>query len=77
MQNRGRLTPKELRQRAGLTQQEVAVALGKAVSTISQWERGLKPPTLTLSETLQLIRLYKCTLEEAVRAFEGLDPDQT
>lgn len=76
MQNRGRLTPKQLRQRAGLTQQEVAVALGKSVSTVSQWERGLKPPTLTLSETLRLLRLYQCTLEEAAEAFEGTGFDQ-
>lgn len=70
------LTPRFLRDRAGLTQQEVADALGKRVSTISDWERHVYAPNLTLSEALKLLRLYECTLEEAVEAFDLVDPNE-
>lgn len=65
------LTPKSLRERAGLTQQDVAIALGKRVNTVSEWERGLYVPKLTFSETIRFLQLYGCTLEEVAEAFEN------
>jgi DNA-binding XRE family transcriptional regulator len=71
MQSQEPLTPADLRERAGLTQRQVAIALDKRVSTISDWERKEKYPKLTFTEILQLTRLYSCTLEELAQAFDG------
>ena len=35
---------RQLRHAAGLTLEDVAAALGKSVSTVSLWERGLRRP---------------------------------
>lgn len=53
-----------LRERVGLTQRQVAEALGKTDQTISNWENGVRTPKLTPRETLALCRVLKCTLEE-------------
>jgi len=54
----------QLRQRVGLTQRQVADALGKTDQTVSNWENGVRAPRLTPRETLTLCRVLKCTLEE-------------
>lgn len=53
-----------LRERVGLTQRQVAEALGKTDQTVSNWENGVRAPKLTPRETLVLCRVLKCTLEE-------------
>ncbi|MHC5748109.1 MAG: helix-turn-helix transcriptional regulator [Nostoc sp.] len=60
---------KELREKADLSAERVAVELGKSVSTIRFWEAGTYIPSLSPSETLQLTRLYRCTLEELSESF--------
>jgi transcriptional regulator with XRE-family HTH domain len=60
---------KELREKAGLSAERVAVELGKSVSTIRFWEAGTYIPNLSPSETLQMIRLYRCTIEELSESF--------
>lgn len=67
------LTPMKLRERAGLTQKQVADALGKTVGTVSNWERLVKEPKLKFSEVQRLISLYGCTLEDLIEAFEGAE----
>lgn len=64
------LTPKQLRERASLTQRQVADALSLRSSTVSEWERGLSYPNLTFYETLKLLNLYNCSLEELSIAFD-------
>ncbi|MEM7578342.1 MAG: helix-turn-helix transcriptional regulator [Cyanobacteria bacterium P01_A01_bin.80] len=64
----------KLRERVGLTQRQVSVALDKKQSTISDWERGVTSPRLTLREVRNLARLYNCTLDDLVEAFEGVKP---
>ncbi|MDX2215480.1 MAG: helix-turn-helix transcriptional regulator [Oculatellaceae cyanobacterium bins.114] len=64
------ITPKLLRERVGLTQQQVAIALGKRVGTVSEWERRLYAPRLTFRETLKLMEIYQCTLEDLAEAFD-------
>ncbi len=59
---------KDLRQRAGLSAEVVAVKLGKAHSTIRNWESGKSRPTLEPSEMVQLCKLYGCTLEQLEEA---------
>lgn len=64
----------ELRKRAKITQREVSVALDVRQGTVSDWERGKHLPRLTPAETLKLINLLGCTLEELAEAFsEGGD----
>ena len=40
------IDPKQLRQALGLTQREVAEAVGVDISQVSRWERGLQCPDL-------------------------------
>ena len=53
-----------LRERAGLTQRQVAEALGKTDQTVSNWENGIRVPRLTPPETLRLCKVLNCSLEE-------------
>ena len=59
----------ELRKRAKITQREVSVALDVRQGTVSDWERGKHLPRLTPSETLKLVSLLGCSLEELAEAF--------
>lgn len=54
----------KLRDRAGLTQKQVADAMKITVQTVSNWENGVRFPKLTPGQTLVLCRTLKCTLEE-------------
>lgn len=61
---------KELRQRAGVKAEDIAVALDIGVSTIRNWEQGRTIPRLRVDQFADLLRLYKCSfweLEKAVR----------
>jgi transcriptional regulator with XRE-family HTH domain len=64
------LTPVILRQRTKKTQRQLAQALGKKVTTISDWERGVKKPRLTFSEVKLLMKELDCSLDELIEAFE-------
>ncbi|HEY9299208.1 MULTISPECIES: helix-turn-helix transcriptional regulator [unclassified Coleofasciculus] len=55
---------KRRREELGLTQRDVALALGKTVQTVSNWETGLYEPKLTPRDLKALCRLLKWTLEE-------------
>ena len=54
---------------------QVATALGKQPSTISDWERGVKKPRISFTETLKLMAVYRCTLKELAIAFDRTDPE--
>jgi putative transcriptional regulator len=66
-----------LRKRVGLRQQDLAFALNKRQATISDWERGATIPHLTPSETLALIQVLNCTLEELAEAFDPIKKGTT
>ncbi len=51
------------REELGLTQRDIALALGKTDQTISNWETGIYEPKLTPSEVKALCRLLKWSLE--------------
>lgn len=53
-----------LRARAGLTQRQVAEAIGITVQTVSNWENGVRTPKLSPKETMSLCRVLNCSLEE-------------
>jgi transcriptional regulator with XRE-family HTH domain len=61
--------PKVLRKRAGLTVRAVAQALDVTITTVTRWESGSSTPTLSLKQTITLINLYGCSLEQLDRAF--------
>jgi transcriptional regulator with XRE-family HTH domain len=52
------------REELGLTQRDIALALGKTDQTISNWETGIYEPKMTPREVKALCRLLKWTLEE-------------
>lgn len=63
------LTPMKLRERANVTQRQIAAALDVTVGTVSSWERRLKVPHLTLYEVNALTQLYQCSVGELTEAF--------
>jgi transcriptional regulator with XRE-family HTH domain len=66
--NDNQLTLAKLRERAGLTQRQLAEALGVTTTTISSWERGLKEPRPNFAQVKQIIEALQCTLDELVEA---------
>lgn len=55
---------KRRREELGLTQRDIALALGKTDQTISNWETGIYEAKLTLREVKILCRLLNWTLED-------------
>lgn len=53
-----------IRERSGLTQKQLADAIGVTVQTISNWETGIRKPRLYLEETSSLCEALSCTLDE-------------
>lgn len=66
-----KLNPMFLRQRAGLTQFQAAIEIGRSPSTIAKWEARETVLRGTPSEIKRVCDVYKCTLEELIQAFEG------
>lgn len=67
-EEKDQLTLANLRKRAGLTQRQVADGLGITNKTVSEWERGITEPHLTISETQRLMDILQCTFEELLEA---------
>lgn len=64
------LTLTRLRQKSGLTQQELADAIGVTQKTISIWEKGSVEPKLTFEQTKLLMEILSCTIEELIIAIK-------
>lgn len=62
------LTLKKLRERAGLTQRQLADALGVTIVTISSWERGVKEPRPSFAQVKRMTEVLQCSLDELVEA---------
>jgi putative transcriptional regulator len=63
---------KQLRKAAGLSQAELADALGLARGAVTDWESGKHRPRLYASQWAELCRLLNTTVEELNE--EGLPP---
>jgi len=63
---------KELREKRGINQNELAKLLGLNMSTISAYERGIRKPSKKV--LIQLSRLFEISLEYLLRVSEDLDP---
>ncbi len=64
------VTPMHLRELAGLTKVQLAIALGLSVRTINDWEQKRSQPKLVPSQLKQMMSVYQCTLDELIAAFE-------
>lgn len=62
------LTLMKLREDAGLTQKQLAQALGVTITTVSAWENGRHEPRLTLAQTKLMTEVLRCSLDDLVRA---------
>ena len=65
-----RITFAYLRERAGLTQRQISIAMDITVTSVSQWETGARRPRLFPDQTQKLLQVLNCTLEELVEAFK-------
>ncbi len=52
------------RREKGLTQDDIATALGVSGQTVSNWERSRSIPTLTIDQIKTLCKILNCTLDE-------------
>ncbi len=59
---------KQLREKAGLRSVDVASKLGIAESTVRNWDIGRHSPRLPIEEIPEFLKVYQCTLEEAIEA---------
>jgi DNA-binding XRE family transcriptional regulator len=52
------------RRELGLTQDDIALALGISAQTVSNWERGRSIPTLTINQVKNFCQILDCQLDE-------------
>jgi len=60
------------RKELGLTQEDIAKALGVTPRTVIYWENGHHEPKLTINQIKQLCRLMKWSIEEVPERFGPL-----
>lgn len=53
-----------LRDKASITQSQVATALGTTTQTVSNWETGIRVMRLTPNQMVILCKLLQCSVEE-------------
>jgi|GEM_PF-817524 transcriptional regulator with XRE-family HTH domain len=64
-----RFTLGELRRIRGITQRQVADAMGVTGKAVSEWERGINEPHITPLQTQKMMEAYGCdTVQELVDA---------
>jgi DNA-binding XRE family transcriptional regulator len=57
-----KMTLRQLRKRAGLTQKEAANVLNVSHDTLSRWENGATNPTAL--QAVDICRVYKCKFDD-------------
>ncbi|NJN13719.1 MAG: helix-turn-helix transcriptional regulator [Richelia sp. RM2_1_2] len=67
---------KELREAAGLTQEQVAYHLKKAASTIRRWEKG-DEPSMTRREWLEFCKIINKEFDELPELLSAPVPDES
>jgi DNA-binding XRE family transcriptional regulator len=61
----------ELRKELGLTQRDIAVALGVTEDTVANWENGRSIPKLTIPQVKELCRLLGLPIERIPNEFSA------
>lgn len=61
---------KELRQKADVRAEDVAVRLQIALSTVRNWEQGRTIPKLRIDQFADLLVLYQCSFEELLQSVQ-------
>lgn len=61
---------KVLREAQGLTQRQIAQAVGVTDQSVSNWECGIHVPRLTLRQTVSLCQAVDRSVEELADLFE-------
>lgn len=56
----------KLREKAGLTQRQVALAVGVTDQTVSNWETGQRVPRLSPEQTFKLCQALNCELKDLI-----------
>ena len=69
-------TMKQLRERAGLSQNELGKRMNLTTSAISKWDQGIAFPKLYPAATLQLCDVLSCTMDELVEAQRNWEEEQ-
>lgn len=59
-----------LRQRAGLTREDIAKGLEVSETSVRNWETGRTEPTMTPTKYLEALNLLQCSPEEFAAAAE-------
>jgi putative transcriptional regulator len=59
-----------LRESLGLTQRQIADTVGVTDQTVSNWERGVHVPRLTLRQTVKLCQITNRSVEDLANLFE-------
>jgi DNA-binding XRE family transcriptional regulator len=57
------------RKELGLTQRQIAEAVGVTVQTVSNWETGLYIPKLTLEQADRLCQILQSDIKEVKKMF--------
>lgn len=55
-----------LRMSKGMTQEQIANAIGVTITTIARWESGLRSPSIQAVRAIA--RAFNCTIDEVVNA---------
>ena len=60
---------KKIREKRGITQKELAAKLNVSQSTVSQWENGLRNPSLV--NVKRVSNILHCTTDELLNSVGG------
>lgn len=64
----------KFRESLGLTQKQIADAVGVTDQTVSNWERGVYVPKLTLRQTSRLCKVLSLSIDELADLLEVKQP---
>jgi len=65
------ITLKQLREKAGLSQEGLARIVGVSGKTVSNWERGISVPSMTVPQIKALCEALNVTLSELPDDFKS------
>jgi DNA-binding transcriptional regulator YiaG len=70
------IDPEFLRERAGLSRQQIATSMSVSHRQVENWEKGKSHPKLSPAQFQKMLDIYQCTLDELVAAFSNFNLDR-